>query len=106
LEARRPDGRKLGLGRSFARTVTSMWLPFLVGAVILVTEGRGGLKIAIEQIQLQNVDAFKGLLYAIALGNALLSLLYMLGLGLAAFHPQKRAAHDLVVGSEVVYRLK
>lgn len=106
LEVRRPDGGRLGIGRSLARTVTSMWLPFLIGAVILVTEGRGGLELAIEQIQLQDVGAFKGLLYAIAVGNALLSLLYLIGLGLAAFHPQKRAAHDLVVASEVVYRLK
>ncbi len=106
LQVRRPGGGRLTMGRSLARTVTSMWLPFLIGAAILVTEGKIGLKTSIEQIQLQDVDAFKGLLYAIALGNALLSLLYLIGLGLAAFHPDKRAAHDLVVGSEVVYRLK
>jgi uncharacterized RDD family membrane protein YckC/tRNA A-37 threonylcarbamoyl transferase component Bud32 len=106
LQVRRPDGTPLGFGRSLARTVTSMWLPFLVGAVILVTDGQIGLKLAIEQIQLQDVEAFKGLLYAIAVGNALLSLLYLVGLALAAFHPQKRAAHDLVVASEVIYRLK
>src|SRR5690606_13405816 len=85
LQVRRPGGGRLTMGRSLARTVTSMWLPFLIGAAILVTEGKIGLKTSIEQIQLQDVDAFKGLLYAIALGNALLSLLYLIGLGLAAF---------------------
>jgi len=74
--------------------------------VILLTQGRGGLSIAVQQIQLTDVEAFKGLVLAVALGNALLSLLYVAGLALAAFHPEKRAAHDLVVGSEVVYRLK
>jgi uncharacterized RDD family membrane protein YckC/tRNA A-37 threonylcarbamoyl transferase component Bud32 len=106
LQVRRPDGTALGLGRSLARTVTSMWLPFLFGAVVLVTDGKIGLELAIAQMQLQDMEAFKALLYAIAVGNAVLSLLYLIGLALAAFHPQKRAAHDLVVASEVIYRLK
>lgn len=106
LRVRRTDGGPLGLGRSLARTVASMWLPFFAGLVILLTEGRGGLQLAIRQIQLTDVDAFKGLVLAVALGNMLLSLLYAAGLALAAFHPEKRAAHDLLVGSEVVYRLK
>ncbi|MND01403.1 hypothetical protein D3C83_203800 [compost metagenome] len=54
-------------------------------------------------MQPAELDAFQSLLTAIAIGNALLSLLWVGGLLLAAFHPQKRAAHDLVVGSEVVY---
>jgi tRNA A-37 threonylcarbamoyl transferase component Bud32/uncharacterized RDD family membrane protein YckC len=106
LSVRRPDGQMLGYGRSLARTVASMWLPFFAGLVILLTEGRGGLSVAIHQIQLTDVDAFRGFVFAVALGNALLTLLYVAGLGLAAFHPEKRAAHDLIVGSEVVYRLK
>ncbi len=106
LRVRSTDGSSLGFGRSLARTVASMWLPFFAGLVILLTEGRGGLQLAIRQIQLTDVDAFKGLVLAVALGNVLLSLLYAAGLALAAFHPEKRAAHDLLVGSEVVYRLK
>jgi uncharacterized RDD family membrane protein YckC len=106
LQVRRMDGGKLGYGASAARTVASMWLPFLVGLVILITQGRGGLELAVQQIQLSDVDAFKGLVFAVLLGNVLLSLLYAAGLALAAFHPQKRAVHDLIVGSEVVYRLK
>ena len=57
-------------------------------------------------MQPAELDAFQSLLVAIAIGNALLTLLYLGGLLLAAFHPQKRAAHDLVVGSEVVYKLR
>lgn len=106
LTVRRLDGSPLGVGRAAARTVASMWLPFFAGLVILLTEGRGGLAEAVRQIRITDVDAFKGLVLAIVLGNALLSLLYAAGLGLAAFHPQKRAAHDLVVGSEVLYRLR
>jgi uncharacterized RDD family membrane protein YckC len=106
LHVRRGDGHLLGYGRSLARTVASMWLPFFAGMVILLTEGRGGLQVAVRQIQLTDMDAFKGLVLAVALGNVLLSLLYAAGLVLAAFHPEKRAAHDLIVGSEVVYRLK
>lgn len=106
LYVRQPNGRPLGYGRSLARTVASLWLPFFAGFVILLTEGRGGLSVAVHQIQLTNVDAFRGFVLAVALGNALLSLLYVAGLALAAFHPEKRAAHDLIVGSEVVYRLK
>lgn len=106
LRVRRLDGSPLGVGRSLTRTISSMWLPFFAGLVILLTEGRGGLSLAIRQIQLTDVDAFKGLVLAVALGNVLLSLLYGAGLMIAAFHPEKRAAHDLLVGSEVVYRLK
>ncbi|MBK7579177.1 MAG: protein kinase [Myxococcales bacterium] len=106
LQVRRPDGGRLGLGRSAVRTVASMWMPFFAGLVILLTQGRGGLQLAIRQIQITDMDAFRGLVLAVVLGNALLSLLYGAGLALAAFHPEKRAAHDLIVGSEVVYRLK
>jgi len=106
LRVRRVDGHPLGYGRSLARTVTSMWLPFVAGLVILLTQGRGGLSVAVRQIQVTNVDAFKGLVLAVALGNVLMTLLYGAGLLLAMFHPEKRAAHDLVVGSEVVYQLK
>jgi uncharacterized RDD family membrane protein YckC/tRNA A-37 threonylcarbamoyl transferase component Bud32 len=106
LKVRRPDGQPLGLLRAAARTVASLWLPFLVGLVILLTQGKSELELTIERMQPAELDAFRSLLVAIVIGNALFSLLYVGGLVLAAFHPQKRAAHDLVVGSEVVYRLR
>ncbi len=106
LRVRGPDGKALGWGRSLARTVSSMWLPFLAGLVILLTQGSGGLQVAVQQIQLSDMDAFQALVLAVAVSNVLLSLLYAVGLILAAFHPQKRAVHDLVVGSEVIYKLR
>ncbi len=106
LSVRRTDGSPLGLGRSVARTIMSLWLPFLVGLVILLTEGTSTLEQTINHMQPAQLDAFRSLVVAIAIGNALLSLLWVAGLALAAFHPQKRAAHDLVVGSEVIYRLE
>jgi uncharacterized RDD family membrane protein YckC len=106
LQVRRADGRPLGWFRSMARTLVALWLPFMAGLVILLTEGRSELRLTIERMQPRELDAFQAVVLAIAIGNALLTLLYVGGLALAAFHPQKRAAHDLVVGSEVVYKLR
>ncbi len=106
LEVRRTDGVRLGLVRALARTVASMWLPFLAGITILLTEGRERLTVTIERMQPAEVEAFNALVVALAVGNALLTLLFVGGLTLAAFHPEKRAAHDLVVGTSVSYRLK
>jgi uncharacterized RDD family membrane protein YckC/tRNA A-37 threonylcarbamoyl transferase component Bud32 len=106
LKVQRTDGGALGFGRSLGRTLASLWLPFLVGLVILLTQGRGGLLDTINEMQPSQMESFKSFLIAIAIGNGLLTLLYLAGLALAAFHPQKRAAHDLVAGSEVVYRLR
>ncbi len=106
LRATRSDGAPLGLGRSFVRTVISLWLPFMIGATILFTEGRGQLTAVIEQMQPAQFEAFQSFLIALAVGNALLSVLYLAGLGLALVHPQKRAAHDLLCGSQVIYALR
>ena len=108
LRVQRTDGRALELGRSLARTVAALWMPLAVGLVVLLTQGTNELVALIEQLQLQprELDAVQSFLIAFVIGNALLSLLYFGGLFAAAFHPQKRAVHDLVVGSQVVYRLK
>ena len=106
LEVRRLDGSPLGPLRAVARTIVSLWLPFLAGLTILLTEGHEQLGVVIERMQPTELAAFQTLVVAIAVGNALLSLLFVAGLALAAFHPQKRAAHDLVIGSQVVYRLR
>ncbi len=106
VEVRRTDGGKLGLFRSMARTLSSMWLPFLIGFIILLSEGASALEAILERMQPKELDALQAFVTAIVIGNALLTLLYIAGLVLAAFHPQKRAAHDLVVGTEVVYRLR
>jgi uncharacterized RDD family membrane protein YckC len=102
IRVERPDGTRLGLGRSLARVVAAMWLPFWFGIVTL-SHGIDEFKVSVDQ--LAHVDAAHALLRSFVMGNAFLVLLYGAGLVLAAVDPQKRAAHDRLIGSRVVYRL-
>jgi uncharacterized RDD family membrane protein YckC/tRNA A-37 threonylcarbamoyl transferase component Bud32 len=106
LTVERVDGQPLELGRSLARTLAALWMPLAVGLVILLTEGTDQLFASIEKLNPRELDAVKSYLVASVVQYAILSLLYFGGLILAAFHPQKRAVHDLVVGTHVVYRLE
>lgn len=106
LKVERTDGSILSLPRSAARTMASMWMPLVVALTILLTQGFDTLASLIERLDARELDAVQSLAVAIIIGNALLSFVYVGGLVLAAFHPQKRAAHDLVVGSHVRYELK
>jgi len=103
LQVQRLDGTRLGLRRSLARTVAAMWLPFLVGLGSIWTQGFGSFEVTVTQ--LSKMEAAKALVVPILLGNATLALLWGAGLALAAIDRQKRAVHDLIVGSRVVYRL-
>jgi uncharacterized RDD family membrane protein YckC len=102
IRVERPDGTRLGLGRSLARIVAAMWLPFWFGIVTL-SHGIDQFKESVAQ--LAHVGAAKELLMPFVMGNAFLVLLYVAGLVIAAVDPQKRAAHDRLIGSQVVYRL-
>jgi uncharacterized RDD family membrane protein YckC/tRNA A-37 threonylcarbamoyl transferase component Bud32 len=106
LRVQRTDGRPLELKRATARTLASLWMPVVVGLIILLTRGVAELTTLIERLQPSELDAVRSLVLAIVIGNALLSLLYFAGLAMAAFHPQKRAAHDLVAGTHVIYALR
>ncbi len=101
----RTDGSALGLGRSLSRTVLSLWMPLALGAVILLSEGFGGLTTTIEQLRFGEMGRLQDVLIAIAVGNGVLSLLYAGGLVLAAFDRKKRAVHDLIADTEVRYVL-
>jgi uncharacterized RDD family membrane protein YckC len=103
LQVQRQDGTRLGLGRSLARTVIAMWLPFLIGLGSIWTQGFGSFEITVTQ--LAKVDAARALVVPMLLGNVTLALLWAGGLTLAAFDRQKRAIHDHLIGSRVVYRL-
>lgn len=103
---RRSGGGNIGLARSLLRTVVSLWAPVLAGVTILLAQGAGELIETIEHMQPQELDRVQNLVVALAISNGLMTLLYGSGLVLAAFHPQKRALHDLAVGSEVTYRLR
>ncbi len=103
---RRDADRPIGLGRAFTRTIVSLWAPILAGLTILLAQGAPRLIDTIEQMQPQELERAQNLVVAVAISNGFLTLLFGSGLLLAAFHPQKRALHDLVVGSVVTYRLR
>lgn len=105
IRVQRVDEARLSIGRSTARTLVALWMPIVAGVLIALSEGLPELRDVIEGLQPNQVNQVKSIVVAIAVSNALLSLLYVAGLALAAFHPHKRALHDLVAGSVVTYRL-
>jgi uncharacterized RDD family membrane protein YckC len=104
IQVRQLDGTLMGYGRSFGRTVGALWMPFLAAILIALGQGLPELGDVIERLQPQEIAKLQNLIVAIAISNGFLSLLYAGGLALAAFHPHKRALHDLLVGTIVVYR--
>ncbi len=103
IEVQGLDGGRLGFLRSLARTFAGLWLPFLIGLLILLTQGLVALQGNV--VQLAKIDRFRELIVPIIGSYAVLTLLYVAGFVVAAFHRQKRGAHDMLVGSQVVYRL-
>lgn len=104
IQVQRLDGSRLGLARSLGRTLAAMWLPFWVGFLTLWTQGLSGVEGRI--VELSRLEGARALIVPIIVGNAVLALLYGAGMALAAVHKQKRALHDLLMGSHVVYRLE
>ena len=76
-------------------------LPLILASYVFMTKGQAGLLGLVGQAA--EIDQMKGLVTAFAVGNVALSLLYAACLGFAAIHPDKRAVHDLLVGSRVVH---
>lgn len=105
IQVRRTDDGRVGWGRALARTIVSLWMPLVLGLSIFVSYGFDGLVTTIEQLRFGEAGRMQSVILSLALGNGLLSLLYGAGLALAAFHPQKRAVHDLVTGTVVRYKL-
>lgn len=105
IQVRRLDGSALGLPRSFGRTLLALWMPLIAAVTILLSQGLPELESTIEQLRPSQMGELQQLVVAMAISHGFLSLLYGAGLGLAAFHPEKRALHDMVVGSVVTYRL-
>ncbi len=105
LRVRRRDGTQLGLVRSAVRTFVSLWLPFFLGAITLKTQGASHLRKLVEQLQPVEADEARSLVLAFAITHGLLTLMYAAGLAMAAFDRERRAFHDLLVGSEVTYAL-
>src|SRR6185369_17587275 len=103
MRVERLDGTRLGLWRSASRMIASMWLPVWFGTLILLTKGPESFENSVKQ--LARLDDARTLMVSTIGGNAVLLLLYAVGMGMAALHPQKRALHDLLAGSRVVYRI-
>lgn len=103
IEVQRLDGGRLGVPRALVRTFAGLWLPFLVGLLILLTQGLRALQGNV--VQLAKIDRFRELVVPIIGSYAILTLLYVAGFVIAAFHRHKRGAHDMIAGSHVVYRL-
>jgi uncharacterized RDD family membrane protein YckC len=80
-----------------------MWLPFVIGTASIWTDGFATFKVNV--LQLSEIGAARALVVPLLVSHGVQALLWGAGLVLAAFHEQKRAAHDLLVGSRVVYRL-
>jgi uncharacterized RDD family membrane protein YckC len=103
IEVQSLDGGRLGFPRALARTFAGLWLPFLIALLILLTQGLRALQGNV--VQLAKIERFRELIVPIIGSYAVLTLLYVAGFLVAALHRQKRGAHDMIVGSQVVYRL-
>ncbi len=103
IRVERADGGRLGWQRAIARTLVSLWMPIVLSAMILATQGFSGLTTTIEQLRFGEMGRLQAVLMAILVSNGVLSVMYVSGLGLAAFHKQKQSLHDLLVGSVVRY---
>jgi uncharacterized RDD family membrane protein YckC len=103
IRVERQDGTRLGLGRSLARLLAATWLPCWIGFFMLRTEGFATFKESV--LQLAELGAAKELIMPLVVANVVLAVVYAAGMVMAAVDRQKRAAHDLLVGSRVVYRL-
>lgn len=103
MHVHRKDGSRLGFGRALLRNVVSMWLPFFLGAVILVTKGTSHLRGVLEHLQPREAAEAKSIVLALGISHAALTLMWIAGLVYAAFNPERRAFHDVVAGSRVTY---
>ena len=100
----RMNGQLMGLRRSIVRTVLSLWQPLGSGAFLSMTHGKADLLRIVETMQPSAYDQFKEIAIAFAVAHFFTTGLYLTGLMLAAFHPQKQALHDILVRTVVVYR--
>jgi len=103
IQVRRLDGSRLGLPRALGRTAAALWLPILAGLLIFRAQGLAGLRDSI--LQLARLGTAQSLIGPIIVANVTLTLLFAAGLVLAAVQREKRAAHDFLAGTEVVFRM-
>ncbi|MBX3273560.1 MAG: protein kinase [Sandaracinaceae bacterium] len=105
IEVVRDDYGKLGWVRAAARTLVSLWMPMLAGATIALSAGIPQLLETMEGLRADSLQDLERLLIAAGLSHGFLTVLYVVGLGVALFHPQRKTVHDMVLGTVVVHRL-
>ncbi|MBZ0121712.1 MAG: protein kinase [Sandaracinaceae bacterium] len=105
IEARRDDGSRLGPVRSIARTLSSLWMPIVTGATIALSAGLPELLQAIDKLGPRHIGGLQSFIVATAISQGVLTLLWLGGLLMSAFHPKRKTLHDLIAGSVVTYRL-
>jgi uncharacterized RDD family membrane protein YckC len=103
MRVTRVDGRRLGLLRSTARTLVALWLCMVLAAWGALFRGYGTVLETMELARPDRIGEAQHFVMAVGISNGLLTLLFAAGLILAGFHKQKRAVHDLIVGSVVTY---
>jgi uncharacterized RDD family membrane protein YckC len=104
IRVQRTNGSLLGMRRSIVRTVLSLWQPLGSVLFLFATRGKENLLRIVETMQPSAYTEFKEVAIAFAFAHFFTTGLYLTGLLLAAFHPQKQALHDILVRSLVVYR--
>ena len=99
------DGRKLSWKAAALRFLVLAWGPAMwLLTTFILYEVAKNTRVTFRLSDLHSRDMVGP---AIVLGLLCLTFLgYLGGLVLAAFHPQKRALHDLAAGSHVVYKLR
>lgn len=105
IEVRTTSGARLGLLRSLARTLTSLWLPLVLAAMVFVTTGSQSFDLALAFVRARDLGGLGHMLLSFFWAGGVLSVVYLAGLAVALLDPARRAAHDRLVSSEVVYRL-
>ncbi|MCZ7681309.1 MAG: RDD family protein [Sandaracinaceae bacterium] len=69
VEVRRDDGHRLGYPRALLRTLVSLWMPILTGAIIALTSGVPELLSTIESMRPADLASLQNMLIAMAISQ-------------------------------------
>jgi uncharacterized RDD family membrane protein YckC len=92
VQVRRLSGARLDPLRALARSIVVLWYPIAVALLLWLS---GSKPSSDKEWMVANLPKFSQML-----------LLYVFTFVFAAFHPRKRAIHDLLVGTVAVYKLQ
>src|SRR5262249_29779656 len=96
-------GKKLSFGQATLRFLASAWCPILMAiAAAIFRLANIDIEISVKQLLSGSRHMWPAIFALLAMGTTFVA--YLAGLVMAAFHPQKRALHDLLSGSYVTYK--